>query len=277
MYLCDSLDNYSVVIYSVNMRKIRFIFFFFLLIVQVSLFAADPFRFALFTDLHISVLKPQNAEDLKFAIDEVNANPQLSFVLIAGDDTDLGDTTSLKIAKQLLDKLKVPYYITTGNHDTGQGKIGSVNFVHVFGTDKFSFTFNGYQFIGFPSGPVKLNAKGHITIEDLEFVKAKLNILKTNESAFIITHYPLLEGDLDNRLDLINLMQKYDIKAVLNGHYHRNAIFNYDGIMGIVNRSTQRAKQLQGGYSIYYVSDSLYVSEKNIGQPEREWLVMPLK
>jgi len=198
-------------------------------------------------------------------------------VLIAGDDTDLGDTTSLKIAKQLLDKLKVPYYITTGNHDTGQGKIGSVNFVHVFGTDKFSFTFNGYQFIGFPSGPVKLNAKGHITIEDLEFVKAKLNILKTNESAFIITHYPLLEGDLDNRLDLINLMQKYDIKAVLNGHYHRNAIFNYDGIMGIVNRSTQRAKQLQGGYSIYYVSDSLYVSEKNIGQPEREWLVMPLK
>ncbi|MEI6754491.1 MAG: metallophosphoesterase [Paludibacter sp.] len=259
------------------MRKISIFSFLFFLIVQIRVFAAVPFRFAFFTDIHVSVLKPQNAEDLKLAIDEVNTNPQVSFVLIAGDNTDLGDTVSLKIAKDLLGKLKVPYYITTGNHDTGQGKIGSVDFIRTFGADRFSFLANGYQFIGFPTGPVKPNAKGHIKIEELEFVKTELNKLKNTESAFIITHYPLLEGDLDNRMELINLMHKYDVKAVLNGHYHRNAVFNYEGVFGIVNRSTQRAKQPHVGYSIYTVSDSLYVSEKNIGLPEREWLVIPLK
>ena len=259
------------------MRNIRILLLFLFFQFQNVLFAGFPFRFALFTDIHISVLKPQNAEDLKLAVDEVNSNPLLSFVLIAGDDTDLGDTASLKIVKQLLDKLKVPYYITTGNHDTGQGKIGSVDFIRVFGTNKFSFPVYGYQFIGFPTGPVKPNQKGHIAAEDFEFVKTELKKLKTTESAFIITHYPLLEGDLDNRMELISLMHKYDVKAVLNGHYHRNAVFNYEGIFGIVNRSTQRAKQQQGGYTIYNVSDSLYVSEKIIGQPEREWLVMPLK
>lgn len=259
------------------MRKVHLISCLLLVIVQVSVFAAKPFRFALFSDIHISVLKPQNSEDLQFAVNDVNEDKKIDFVLVSGDDTDMGDTASLKIAKGILDGLKIPYHITTGNHDTGQGKIGSANFIQVFGNDKFSFAANGYQFIGFPTGPVKPNQKGHIATVDFEFVKTELSKLKTNESAFLVTHYPLLEGDLDNRMELISLMHKYDVKAVLNGHYHRNAVFNYEGIFGIVNRSTQRAKQPKGGYSIYNVSDSLYVSEKIIDQPESEWLVIPLK
>lgn len=259
------------------MRNTRFLLLLLLLQIQFVLFAAKPFRFALFTDIHVSVLKPQNAEDLQLAVKDVNADSKIDFVLVSGDDTDLGDTTSFKIAKKILDGLKMPYHITTGNHDTGQGKIGSANFIQVFGSDKFSFATNGYQFVGFPTGPVKPNQKGHIATEDFEFVKAELSKLKTNESAFLITHYPLLEGDLDNRMELISLLHKYDVKAVLNGHYHRNAVFNYEGVFGIVNRSTQRVKQQYGGYSIYNVSDSLYVSEKVIGQPEGEWLVIPLK
>ena len=259
------------------MRNIRIALLLIFSLIQISIFASKPFRFALFTDIHVSVLKPQNAEDLQFAVNEVNDDKRIDFVLISGDDTESGDTASLKIAKNILDGLKIPYHITTGNHDTGQGKIGSVNFVQVFGTDKFSFTANDYQFIGFPTGPVKPGQKGHIATEDFEYVKTSLSKLKPNESAFLITHYPLLPGDLDNRSELIGLMHKYNVKAVLNGHYHRNAIFNYEGIFGIVNRSTQRAKQARGGYSIYNVSDSLYVSEKIIGQPESEWLVIPLK
>ena len=259
------------------MRNVRTILLLIFLQVQFALFAAKPFRFALFTDIHVSVLKPQNAEDLQLAVNDVNADGKIEFVLISGDDTDLGDTTSMKIAKKILDKLKMPYHISSGNHDTGQAKLGSANFIRVFGTDKFSFAVNGYQFIGFPTGPVKQKEKGHIAAEDFEFVKTELNKLKPTESAFLITHYPLLQGDLDNRSELISLMHKYDVKAVLNGHYHRNAVFNYEGVFGIVNRSTQRAKQQYGGYSIYNVSDSLYVSEKVIGQPENEWLVIPLK
>ncbi len=261
---------------SLVMKKTGLICFLFLLLVSVSAFAVKPLRFALFTDLHISVLKPQNAEDLKLAVDEVNANPQLNFVLVDGDDTDLGDTASLKIAKQLLDKLNKPYYITTGNHDTLHGKIGSGAFISVFGKDRFSITASGYQFIGFPTGPIPGGSLGHITITDLDFVNKAMQSA-TGLPVFLITHYPLLEGDIDNRTELFDLMKKYQVVAVLNGHYHRNAVFDYNGVPGIVNRSTQRGKQPFGGYSVYTVSDSLKVAEKIIGQPELEWLAIPLK
>jgi hypothetical protein len=94
---------------------------------------------------------------------------------------------------------------------------------------------------------------------------------------FLVTHYPLLEGDIDNRLDLINIFRSYNVQAVLNGHYHRNVLLNYDEIPGIVNRSVLRANQTAVGYSIYSVSDSLKVSEKIIGHSEINWLTLPLK
>ena len=271
LYLCDSKCNYKL-----QMKRASYIFLIFILLLQVSVFAAKPLRFVLFTDLHISVLKPQNAEDLKLAIDEVNANSQLNFVLVDGDDTDLGDTASLKIAKQLLDKLNKPYYITTGNHDTRHGKIGSGAFISVFGSDRFSVSLSGYQFIGFPTGPVPGGSLGHIVSADLQFVNKAMQSA-TGLPVFLITHYPLLEGDIDNRAELFDLIKKYQVAAVLNGHYHRNAVFDYNGVPGIVNRTTQRGKQPFGGYSVYTVSDSLKVAEKIIGQPELEWLAIPLK
>ena len=240
-------------------------------------FAIEPFRFAFFTDLHISVLKPQNADDLKLVVDDVNKDGKFAFVLIDGDDSDLGDTISLKIAKNILSDLKIPYYITSGNHDTKQGEIGSTNFIRVFGNDKFSFISNGYKFIGFPTGPVIAHQKGHIKKEDLDFVKSELKLTDPKIPVFLVTHYPLLEGDIDNRLDLIDILHVYKVKAVLGGHYHRNVLLNYDEIPGIVNRSVLRVNQPAAGYSIYSISDSLKVSEKNIGHPEINWLTLPLQ
>jgi predicted phosphohydrolase len=256
------------------MRKLRILFFIFFLSIQFVVLATSPFQFALFTDLHISVLKPQHAEDLQFAVDEVNVNGKIDFVLISGDDSDLGDLESLYQTKKILDNLKIPYYITSGNHDTHQGEIGSANFIRVFGKDTFSFSHSGYQFIGFPTGPQKGGNIGHIAAEDIDFVKRELN--KTNPT-FVITHYPLLKGDLDNYKEMNDFLQKFNVKAVLNGHYHRNALLNFDGIPGIVNRSMLRGTQKAGGYSIYSVSDSLKVSEKIIGEPERVWVALPLQ
>ncbi len=65
--------------------------------------------------------------------------------------------------------------------------------------------------------------------------------------------------------------------AVLNGHYHRNALLSYNGLPGIVNRSTLRGNAPFGGYSLFAVGDSLQVFEKVIGLPARRWLNLPLK
>jgi len=258
------------------MRKIFYIFLF-LLSIQFTVFAAKPFRFALLTDLHISVSKPQNTEDLQQVITDVNADNRIEFVLISGDISDLADSASLKMSKKILSGLRMPYYITTGNHDVNESQNGSSNFLQVFQKNTFSFDYSGFHFIGFPTVPVTKGGVGHISDVDFRFVKTELEKSGKSQPMFVITHYPLLKGDVDNQKEMTELLGNYNVKAVLNGHYHRNVLLNYDGIPGIVNRSVLRANQRAAGYSIYSVSNSLKVSEKMIGQPEKNWLTLPLQ
>ncbi len=239
-------------------------------------YSVEPFRFALLTDLHISNKKPQNEEDLKNAVKDLNSQHNIDFALVAGDDTDLGDLESFKIAKKILNKLKIPYYISIGNHDTNYGETGSANFTSIFGDDKFSFVHHGFRFIGFPTSPLKRGEKAHITEADFQFIKHELKKTGKKESIFLMTHYPMLKGDVDNWKDLHKILKKYNVNAILGGHYHRNVVLNYNEIPGIVNRSTLRGNESLGGYSLYTVSDSLKVYEKMIGNPERLWLTLPL-
>jgi 3',5'-cyclic AMP phosphodiesterase CpdA len=257
------------------MRKIPILIFLFILQIQFAVFAAKPFRFALFSDMHISDLKPQNTLDLRLAIKDVNKLREIEFVIVSGDVSDLGDLHSLQQVKTMLDSLKMPYYITSGNHDIKQNTSGNSNFINVFGKDKFSFVAHNNHFIGFPTGPVRGKNIGHIDSLNIEFVKSELKKQPASPT-FVITHYPLLEGDVNNRAALTAIMLKYPVKAVLCGHYHRNVFLNFDGIPGIVNRSTQQKLNLPGGYSIYTVDDSLSVGEKEIGVPEVKWLTLPL-
>lgn len=243
----------------------------------LSIFAIEPFRFVLFTDLHISIENPIPSQDLQNSVNEVNKTNGIDFVLVSGDVSENGDSLSLDQAKKILNQLKIPYYITSGNHETKWSESGATDFAKIFGDDKFEFSYKGCKFIGFATGPVIKMGDGHIAPQDLDWTKAELEKSDKNLPTFIITHYPLLNGDVDNYYEMTDLLRNYNIQAVLNGHYHRNVILNYDGIPGIVNRSTLRAKEAVGGYSVYEVSDSIRVYEKKIGFDKYLWLTLPFE
>lgn len=257
------------------MKKI--IFSVFLLTFLSVIYAAETFRFALFTDLHIQMINNQPDEDLQNAVNEVNTMSDIDFVIVSGDVTESGDQASLQKAKSILDHLKVPYYITLGNHETKWSESGSTDFAKIFGDDKFTFNHKGYKFIGFATGPIIKMGDGHIAPQDIDWVETELMAAGTLKPVIAVTHYPLLAGDVDNWYNMTDVLRKYNVQAVLNGHYHRNGILNYDGIPGVVNRSTLRAKDTSGGYSLYTISDSIHVFEKKIGQPERHWLSIPIE
>jgi len=259
-------------------KTVNYIFTFLLVFQSFSVtFASEPFRFALFTDLHISTSNPIPSEDLRNAVSDVNALKGIDFILIDGDISNLGDTASLKEAKRLLQNLKMPYYIVPGNHDF-RWKVGdgSSDFKRIFGDDKFIFTHNDFVFAGFPTVPLKKNGNADIPECDIKWMKKQLKKAGKEAPVFVVTHYPLLDGDVDDWKKMTKVLKKFNVKAVLNGHYHRNVCLNYDGIPGIVNRSTLRAKNPVGGYSIYTVSDSIHVFEKKIGQAEDNWLSLPM-
>ncbi len=264
---------------AIRMKKYFFFFTFFLIQSQfVSLaFAAEPFRFVLFTDLHISPTNHKPTEDLQNAVNDVNAMKNIDFVIVAGDVTESGDNESLLIVKKVLQKLLIAYSIILGNHDTKWSESGATDFQRIFGDDKFSFAHKGFQFIGFNTGPIIKMGDGHIAPQDINWMKNVLKKTGKSIPIFVFTHYPLQTGDVDNWFSITDVLRKYNIQAVFSGHYNRNTLLSYDGLPGIVFRSTLRDKEYVGGYSILSVSDSIQVFEKKIGQPEQKWLTLPLE
>ena len=259
------------------MKKTLYFLFLFLLEFHFAAFATKPFRFALFSDLHISSTNHQPSEDLQHAVSDVNALPGIDFVIVSGDVSNLGDTLSLRMAKQMLKNLKIPYYIIPGNHDVKWYETGSVNFKKVFGDTKFDFTHNDIEFIGFTTAPLTNKGTGFIQPDELIWIKTMLEKAGNDKPVFVITHYPLQTGDVDNWTDLVDILRYYNVQAVLGGHYHRNALFNYKGIPGIICRSTLRGNDPTGGYSLFSVSDSIMTYEKKIGQPEEKWVTLPFE
>ena len=172
----------------------------------------------------------------------------------------------------MLDLLKMKYYITSGNHETKWSESGATDFGHIFGSDRFKFEYNGILFLGFNSGPVIRMADGHVSPQDISWMKKELATFGKDKPVILVTHYPLQEGDVDNWYDVTDAVRPYNIRVFLGGHYHRNLLFNYDGIPGIICRSNLRGKEKVGGYSVFEVTpDSLLVYEQKIANNPENW------
>jgi len=244
-----------------------------LLFLPVFLFAQN-FRFALITDTHIVPNDTLAETDLQQSVRSINTISDISFVLATGDLTGEGDKSSLERVKSELDKLNVKYYAIPGNHETKWSESGSTDFSHVFGCeDRFRFEYNGYLFLGFNTGPVIRMMDGHVAPQDVTWLKQQLSETTKDQPIILVTHYPLLDGDVDNWYVITDLVRKYNIKAVLGGHYHSNRLASYDGIPGFINRSNLRDKaDGLGGYSIYEINkDSILVYEQKPGKELRKW------
>ena len=170
----------------------------------------SPMRFALITDTHLSRSNPRPLEDLKRSVDDINQNDSIDFVLLTGDITEAGDREMLEAAKETLDMLNKPYYITSGNHETTWSESGVMDFSRVFGDNRFTFEYNGVHFVGFNSGPVIRMADGHVAPQDITWVKHVLDSVYAKHDGkpvVVALHYPLRNGDVDNWFDVTDVLR----------------------------------------------------------------------
>lgn len=235
------------------------------------------FSFALLTDTHISTSNPRPMEDLQRSIADINQNPEIEFVVVTGDLTESGDRASIEAIKAALEQLHVPFYAASGNHETTWSESGVMDFSRVFGDSRFAFSHNGMYFIGFNSGPVIRMADGHVAPQDIAWLKHNLDsVSKAGEAPiFVFTHYPLKNGDVDNWYDVTDVLRQHNVQCVMGGHYHRNLLYDCDGIADVLNRSNMRGNDTINGYSIITVTDSIRFHEKRIGQVMQQWLSLP--
>ncbi len=237
------------------------------------------FSFALLTDVHVSNTNPQPLEDLQRSVADINAMPDVDFVIVSGDLTESGDRRALETVKGELDKLRVPYYATSGNHETTWSESGVMDFSRVFGSNRFAFTYDNTFFIGFNSGPVIRMADGHVAPQDIAWLQEKLDSVanRGDSKIIVVTHYPLQNGDVDNWFDVTDVLRRYNVQCIIGGHYHRNLLFDCDGIPDVINRSNLCGNDSINGYSWITVTDSIRVSEKRIGQAPVQWVSLPFE
>lgn len=232
----------------------------------------QPFRFAFISDTHIGSPNGSAEEDLRRTVRDINAMPGIAFVVLTGDITELGTNEELKLAKQILDSLSVPWYIIPGNHDTGWSESGGVMFTTVFGYDKFSFEYNGIRFLGCASGPYLRMSDGHVPRDAVNWLDAELKKLAPSQPVIFLNHYPIDNG-LDNWYEITDRLRKYNTWAILCGHGHANKAMNFEDIHGVMGRSNLRANQTHGGYNLVDVTtDSiLFTERKPVLETEKKW------
>lgn len=256
------------------MKRITTAFFFCLFIINGW---AQTLQYAHVTDIHIG--SSTSVEDMERTVQDINSISTIDFVILSGDITEFGSDEELTLAKEIFDQLNKPWYIVPGNHDSKWSESGNNSFVRIFGKESFAFEKNGYLFIGTASGPNMRMAPGLVPHEQLVFLDSALaNMEDPDQPIIFVNHYPLDES-LSNWYKVIDKLKTRNIQATLLGHGHRNKLFNFEGIPGIMGRSNLRAKNEVGGYNLATIKqDTLYYAERTPGQKTHPvWCKVALK
>jgi outer membrane protein assembly factor BamB/predicted phosphodiesterase len=216
--------------------------------------ANEAFQFAWLSDTHVG--STTGEEDLRRAVRDINSMTGLSFVVLSGDVTEYGSREQLRLAKEILDGVKIPCHVIPGNHDTKWSESGATDFPRLWKADRFVFEHGGFTFIGMHEGPVMKMGDGHWAPQDVRWLEETLKHLKDKDQPLVfVTHYPIDDG-IANWYVVLDLLKQYNIQVALCGHIHRNNKASFEGVPGVMGRSNLRGQEAVGGFTIVDVQDS---------------------
>lgn len=235
------------------------------------------FRFAFLSDTHVG--SSTGEADLRATVQDLNSMTGLSFVVLSGDVTEYGSLEQLRLAKGILNSLKLPCHVIPGNHDTKWSESGATDFPRLWGADRFVFEAGGFRFIGMHEGPVMKMGDGFWAPQDVRWLTETLKSMPDKKQPIIfVTHYPIDDG-IANWYEVLDLLKQYNIQAVLCGHGHANHRLVFEGVPGVMGRSNLRARAQIGGFNLVEVNDSkMMFSERLAGQQtKRPWTSVELE
>ena len=244
-----------------------------LLLLPLFVFAESaPFRFAWLSDTHVG--STTGEQDLRAAVRDINSLTGLSFVVHSGDVTEYGSREQLRLAKEILEGIKIPCHVIPGNHDTKWSESGATDFPRLWHQDRFVFEHGGFCFIGMHEGPVMKMGDGYWAPQDVRWLREALKKLPKDQPIIFVTHYPIvathypIDDGIANWYVVLDLLKKYNTQVVLCGHYHANHDFVFEGVPGVMGRANLRVNaSAAGGFNLVEIKDGkLTVSERVIGQ-----------
>ena len=190
------------------------------------------YSFAFCGDPHLQ----QEGDGLFPELDKAIRTNCINFVVFGGDLTFLGKEAEYKNFVKHANALTVPAYPALGNHDLYNN--GWLSYWRNLGPSAYSFYGGNAKFIVIDS------ASGQIGQRQMEWIKMEL---KSNKQPllFVISHIPIYGveygfyefPEAEERQELIELLEKYEVDYVLEGHYHGYADINVNGVRYITSGS----------------------------------------
>lgn len=223
---------------------------------------SQQFKFAYLSDTHIAE-GAKSVEELTVCVDDINKDNSLSFVLVTGDITEFGADREIELAKSILDKLDKPYYIIAGNHDAKWSESGCNTFIKVFGYERFEFDIQGIKFIGTNSGPNMRMAPALLPRESMVWLDSIANTIDKREPVVFINHYPM-DSSMLNYTNVLDELKKVNTQLIMGGHWHTNRAMVYEGIPGVIGRSSMAAGRPGPGYNIVEFNGSTVTFSERI-------------
>ncbi len=237
---------------------------------------AQKLTFAHVTDTHIG--SQIGASNLAETVADINSQKDIDFVMVTGDITEFGSDNELQQARSILDQLSKPWYALPGNHDSKWSESGNNSFVTIFGAEEFVFEKGGFLFVGTASGPNMRMAPGLVPREQIVFLDSILSHRSNPLQPLIfVNHYPLDES-ISNWYDIVDRLKTTHVKATLLGHGHRNHLYNFEGIPGVMGRSNLSTNQQGVGYNLVTLeNDTMYYRERlSEGKTLPVWCRIPV-
>ncbi|AOC95870.1 Outer membrane protein assembly factor BamB precursor [Flavobacterium anhuiense] len=225
---------------------------------------SEQIKFVQLTDLHVSVGN-ENDFLLQDIVKEIN-NSDFEFAVVTGDLTNRGADDELKQVHSILSKLKIPYYVISGNHETNWSESAGLTYKKIFGEDRFVFSKGDYLFIGFPCGPYMKMGDGFVKHEDVLWLDKTLkdHLKNNNKKVLNFAHYPL-DNSVSNYKEVLSVLEKYPTVATFCGHGHTLRKYDFSGLSGIMGTSITSLDGKTKSYNQVIISkDSISIYQKEI-------------
>jgi len=185
------------------------------------------------------------------AIDQINNIPGIDFVMFTGDLADNTDEKLHVLFAERANRLKYPWYWTTGNHDLSQSgaSMSRKRFLELMNTlDKniqpkstcYYFTKGGVIFFSMDGASDTVStANGNFSKSCLNFLDKQLT-RHSDMPAVIFQHFPLLypvkseSHEVINQAEYLELLDRHpNVKALFSGHYHVEKIQERSNVLHV--------------------------------------------
>jgi Icc-related predicted phosphoesterase len=156
-------------------------------------------------------------------VNQVNEMDSVDFVLHVGDLADFGLPKQFQWGNGLLENLKVPYFVTVGNHDlVGNGLEA---YKALFGSLDYSFIYQGIKFVLVNTNSREFEFDG--SVPNLQSLDNELIPSAYFTKAVVVFHVPPFDVDFDSQLETRfeeTLLKYNNVLFTVHGHLHHHSI-----------------------------------------------------